>query len=191
MNSFKFCLNCSDINNLAEHLLVCSEYFIPPLSSEIDIVSYSKKIKKNGIIFEYWKEEELASLIACYFNIYETKIGFITNVSTLPKYYNNSLAKKLMNKVLKYALEKGFQRIKLEVNKENIKANTIYSNFCFKIESECNNKYLMNLLFLESINTPYCQNIEVKFLPNLSIIDVIMFNDIKKTNEIIDKFVLK
>jgi hypothetical protein len=48
----------------------------------------------------------------------------------------------------------------------------------------------IKLKFIQTEITPYKQ-FNNEFIPNLSIIDVLMFNSIKEVNEMLDKYVLK
>jgi len=106
--------------------------FNSPLSSQVtSIEKYVEKLKNNAIIFEAWDNDELIGLIAAYFKNYETKIGFITSVIVSKKYQKQGVAKILLEKTIDFAKEKGFEKIHLEVHRENKNAIGLYKTFGF------------------------------------------------------------
>lgn len=79
MSEISFSINKADKEVIEKHLFECSNSFIPPLESYVDISSYSEKLKTSAVRFEAWSKNQLVSLIACYLNDEITKMGFITN----------------------------------------------------------------------------------------------------------------
>jgi len=125
------------INSASMEVLIAfynenNETFNPPLSSQIEsIEKYVEKLKNNAVIFEAWDNDELIGLVAAYLNNYETKIGFITSVIVSRKYQKQGIAKILLEKTIDFAKEKGFEKIHLEVHKENKNAIGLYKTFGF------------------------------------------------------------
>lgn len=113
------------------HLRGCSENFIPPLATRLDIKNYSRKIFDKAVTFEAWSDNILVGLIAAYFNDYENKKAFITNVSVLKKFMGLGIARKLLDCCIQYAKQKKTDMIILEVNRNNEAAIALYKKFHF------------------------------------------------------------
>ncbi|MFW6224818.1 MAG: GNAT family N-acetyltransferase [Bacteroidota bacterium] len=138
--SFDYEINKADKYAIEEHLLKCSDSFIPPLETYVEIPRYAEKLEKYADTFEAWYNGSLVSLIACYLNNIENKKGFITNVSTLPLYQGKKISSKLFQELLNFVKDKNFDILSLEVNKLNNHAITFYKKKGFKINSELSTK---------------------------------------------------
>jgi ribosomal protein S18 acetylase RimI-like enzyme len=138
--------NSAAYNDILEHLKLCSNSFIPPLGQMIVLKDYSKKIAEKSTTFEIWNGNELAGLIAAYFNNFEKRTGFITNVSVIENYKGKKIASELMTYCIQYAKENKFREILLEVNKNNKNAISLYKKFNFEIAEERNDNLLMTLI---------------------------------------------
>lgn len=125
-------------DNLAieKHLSICSNFFIPPLETYVDIPEYALKLAKNAITFEAWYDNELVSLIACYLNNKINKNGFISNISTIPSFQGKGISSILLQNLINYAIRKDFNYLSLEVKKLNKKAISFYMNKKFKIDTK-------------------------------------------------------
>lgn len=108
------------------HLSACNDSYVPPLSRKTDLISYSKKIVEKAITFEAWNENELAGLIAAYFNDGEKHAGYITNVSVLPEFSGKGIGSELLSRCIDHAIKGNYREIRLEVNKANTKAISLY-----------------------------------------------------------------
>ena len=117
------------------HLRGCSENFIPPLATRLDIKNYSRKIFDKAVTFEAWSENILVGLIAAYFNDHENKQAFITNVSVLPGFNGKGIASQLVKMSVDYAVQNDYTEIHLEVSSKNNKAINLYTKFGF-LETE-------------------------------------------------------
>ena len=131
MDSILYTINKATVTDIELHLNKCSIYFVPPLDSYIDIPSYSFKLQTYSETFEAWYNDELISLIACYLNDHDSKIGFISNVSTVKAYQGFGIAKKMIHDLFEHAIHKGFTSLTLEVNKDNRNAIGFYENLGF------------------------------------------------------------
>lgn len=127
----RYKIKTATIKDVFEHLVKCNENFIPPLDQKVDMAAYSQKIAKNSITFEAWVNDELAGLIAAYFNDEKKQSGFITNVSTLKKYAGNRIASHLMENCISYGVQQQFSEISLEVLEDNIIAIKLYKKYGF------------------------------------------------------------
>jgi len=129
-----------------EHLLECSDNFIPNLAETVNIRDYSKKVFENAITFEAWENNKLIGLVASYFNDNKNRKGFITNVSVSKNYQGKGIAAILLNMCKNYGAKYNFNSIKLEVNKNNILAIKLYKKLGFD-ETEVK----QNILTMQSI----------------------------------------
>lgn len=138
-----------DINKASEvqifnHLTQCSELFIVPLATYVNINEYAAKIKKNAVTIEAWENEELIGLIAVYLNDTILLEGFITNVSVLQRFQKKGISKCLLLKTIELSKANNFKELKLSVYKDNVPALKLYKQNGFKKESEKENKYIMS-----------------------------------------------
>jgi len=135
-------VNTCTKKQIKEHLDTCSSSFTPPLDTRVDIDHYSKKIYFQAKRFEaieiYEHEDEaffsglpyLVGLIA----VYENKdTDFITSVSVLPQYTGKNISSKLLSA---YISASTCKRIRLEVDKENLRAISFYKKHKFKVVKE-------------------------------------------------------
>ena len=137
-----FKIKSANINNIEDHLTECSHLFIPPLDTYIDIKRYSKKLFSNAITFEAWDDGKLIGLIAIYLNDFDSKIGFITNVSIAENYLGCGLATELIKRSIEFSRGEKIKKISLEVNRNNNKAISLYKKcgFCINKDVLIDNK---------------------------------------------------
>jgi ribosomal protein S18 acetylase RimI-like enzyme len=111
---------------IKNHLMVCSNTFIPSLDSYVNINDYSKKIFEQAILFSKFDNDKLVGLVAVYDNSVE-KFGWITNVSVDPNFTGRGIATELLNECEKYFEIKRYLHIFLEVFLDNKKAINLYT----------------------------------------------------------------
>jgi len=127
---YKLCTGTpSDIIN---HLQNCSNDFIPPLHSTVDVSAYAQKLSKKATLFEAWVGNELVGLVALYMN-QETHLAFITNVSVLKNMRGKGIAQELLLNSFKHTAQNRINCISLEVNERNESALVLYKNFGFEL----------------------------------------------------------
>ena len=147
MNSISFNINyhinVSDLDSIVKHLLICDDYFEPPLSSYVNIQEYGKKLLGKAINFEAWHNNELIGLVSVYFNDTTNKIAFISNVSIDAGYQKKGIASILLKTAIAYGTDLGFSSLKLEVQPKNIKAVNLYKKLGFEEEKTYNEKLIM------------------------------------------------
>jgi 2-polyprenyl-3-methyl-5-hydroxy-6-metoxy-1,4-benzoquinol methylase len=112
-------------NKIQQHLITCSNSFIPQLDSYVNIKDYSKKIYDNAITFGKFNQDDLIGLVAAYDNLTE-KFGWITNVSVDPNHSRKGIAGDLLDRCYEYFKNKGYSNIFLEVFLDNEKAIKLY-----------------------------------------------------------------
>ncbi|MFN6039379.1 MAG: GNAT family N-acetyltransferase, partial [Bacteroidota bacterium] len=136
-----YATNRATKNDIEIHLKHCDTNFIPPLSSRLVISDYAGKIVEKSFRFEAWKSEALIGLVAIYFS--NKNNAYITNVSVLPDMEGKGIAKELMNRIFKYAITGGYERINLEVSMYNQKAIVLYRNLGFHFSENINENIKM------------------------------------------------
>ena len=138
----KYTQGQSNIKDVIDHLKECDNQFIPCLSSKIDIDEYSQKLYNHAIRFEAWLGDKLIGLVALYHNAIDEEL-FITNVSVLKEYTGGGIAKSLMSSVIDYAKQLRLGTLRLEVNKQNIRALTFYKNLNFNVVNESTHSFFL------------------------------------------------
>lgn len=122
--------NRASAHQIARHLAACDAFFVPPLSSRVDIWEYARKIAVNAMRFEAWSDS-LVGVAAAYCNDEQRRAAFITSVSVLPDWQHNGIAARLLADCIGHAREAGFARIELEVHAENHGALQMYRDRLF------------------------------------------------------------
>lgn len=107
-------------------------HFIPRLDENIDIHMYAKKIFNHGFRIEYFEDNNLCGLLACYINS-ENNFSFITTISVLPTFQKKGYAQILLDKLIEECKRiPTIYRIDLEVANSNTKALAFYRKNDFK-----------------------------------------------------------
>ena len=146
--TLKFNVNTASIEQIFSHLTECDNNFIPPLSSRVDLQTYSRKIFEKSVSFEAWLDSVLVGMINAYLDDASELTGFITNVSILKEYMGKGIASTLLEICLKHARCLGFRRIRLEVSRESTAAIKLYSLAGFRVIKESGENMLMEHEFL-------------------------------------------
>jgi ribosomal-protein-alanine N-acetyltransferase len=126
------------------HLRECSNDFIPPLESRLDIAEYARKIKSNADTFEAWNAETLVGLVAMYVD-QVNRAAFITSVSVSRDFSKLGIASDLIERSVAFARSRNCMVIRLQVNLKNDRAIDLYRKFSFKSEDETQDPMTMVL----------------------------------------------
>ena len=126
-------INKASALEIYAHLERCSHLFTPPLNTYVDLNDYCKKLKSFASNFEIWENDKLVSLIAVYMNNLDSKTAFISNVSVEEKFQGLGLASKLLKNVIEESIQKGFEKIMLQVRPNNKNAIELYKKFGFEL----------------------------------------------------------
>jgi len=129
--------------DILKHLQACNDAFVPPLSSRVDLETYSRKLSEKAVTFEAWAEGRLMGLIAAYFNNDE-KQAFITSVSVVSSYKQHGVASTLLAHCKEHAQQGHFSEIRLEVNKDNVPAVRFYTKYQFAQTHIANDVWTMS-----------------------------------------------
>jgi len=130
------------LKHIQQHLIICSNTFIPSLDSYVNIDNYSKKIFEQATLFTKFDNNKLIGLVAAYDNPTE-KFGWITNVSVDPDYSRKGIASELLNECNKYFENKKYFSIFLEVISDNEKAIKLYIKHRFTNYKIKDNKMIL------------------------------------------------
>ena len=137
----EFRINESTSEQIREHLIECSESFIPALSSYVEIESYSTKLHRMSTRIEAYENLKMIGLIA----LYEQNEPFITNVSVCPDFIGTGLSQKLLENCISYINSTGHKTLTLEVKKENSRALNFYKKNRFRVIEDKKNSYIMKM----------------------------------------------
>lgn len=124
--------NCADLGVLLIHLNRCDELFDPRLSDRVNIDAYAEKMLAFSLRFEAWHEQALIGLLAAYCNNKDERTAFITNLSVLPHWQGQGIAKHLLITCLDHLNALGFKVVELEVDRRNETAVSLYQKLRFK-----------------------------------------------------------
>lgn len=113
----------------------CDNAFLAPVCERVYYKTLIDKISKYASVYIYNKSI-IMGYIAVYMNNYESRTAYITLLGVKKEYQNLKIGTKLMIFIEDEAKGKGFEKIKLEVRKENKKAISFYKKNNYKIISE-------------------------------------------------------
>jgi ribosomal protein S18 acetylase RimI-like enzyme len=137
--------NRSSLNEVLQHLKVCDNTFVPPLSTRVNLNSYALRIWENAYRFEAWEADQLAGLVAAYCNAPDKRVAFITSVSVSPSCIGMGVASQLMAHCIHTLQHQSFKQLQLEVATTNLPAIKLYQKFGFSSECERGAALLMTL----------------------------------------------
>lgn len=132
--------NKSTYSEVYAHLQAMDKDFAIPLSKRVDVKEYARKLAENAERIEAWHDNTLIGLVA-YYNNFENKIFYVSNVSVMLKYSNQGIASSLL-KILKVKIQDNKYSIRLECYKSQLQFY-INSGFClFRDQGE--GQYMMS-----------------------------------------------
>ena len=97
----------------------------------------------SDFIVAYKDTENILGYIAIYANDYNSKIAYITLIAVNRKYQGQGIGKKLIKKAEDISSSRDFEKIRLEVHKENCNAIHFYENLGFKQEKDNDETFYM------------------------------------------------
>jgi 2-polyprenyl-3-methyl-5-hydroxy-6-metoxy-1,4-benzoquinol methylase len=138
-------INYSNEKQIANHLYICNEIFIPTLSTRIDVNDYAHKIFSHAQRFEAWVNNDLVGLVAIYCNAPDKCVSYITNVSVLPNKQGQKIASSLLTNCIKHVQQLNFECIELNVDTNNTAAIALYEKYNFTIRYIKESSILMTM----------------------------------------------
>jgi ribosomal protein S18 acetylase RimI-like enzyme len=135
----------ASLEQVLRHLECCDEWFVPSLSSRVNLDEYARKTHGNAVSFEAWDEDtgSLVGMINAYLNDPKGQTVYITNVSVVREYTGHGIASALLAICLARAQADGFSVVKLEVSPENVTAMRLYARAGFKAVADSGKGYLL------------------------------------------------
>ena len=130
---------------IMEYLIYNNDLFNPPLNLRVNVEIFASKIFSNAEQWWVFQDENPIAFMACYFNNFDKRIGFVTSISVMKDYQNKSFGTKLINSAIEYGKNKDFKKIRLEVYEKNSKAILFYRKCDFLPVKNQNGMILMNL----------------------------------------------
>lgn len=118
-------------NKIIKFIIENDSFFVPPLSQRVNLELYTAKLlsKAENYILINNKNNEIACMISCYMN--REHFAFISMVLTGGLHKGNGYATKLLSHIIEVARSKRYEEIRLEVNKKNDKAYSLYLKLGF------------------------------------------------------------
>ena len=165
MNDILYTIDKSSDITIREHLLTCSDSFIPPLSTYKDIDSYSTKIFNKAVRFEAHYNDTLVGLIALYTDN-ENNTAFITNVSVYPKFIGTGIGYTLLTNCKMYIKRKKINKLSLAVRNNNSLAINFYKKNGFVVTETNEQDYTMDLRTERNYNEEFKDTKDHKYAYN-------------------------
>lgn len=139
-------ISTTRLNAEKTYILLCQfdGYFSPPLSSHIDISTYSQKLSSFAHFVLCKEGDDPIGYIAFYENKHKNEI-YITSLCVKPDYRGNGISHSMID-YLSHNVPHGCDHITLEVRKDNFIALSFYEKEGFEIIDERTRTYMMNKL---------------------------------------------
>jgi ribosomal protein S18 acetylase RimI-like enzyme len=141
--------NKASATQIAEHLSRCDADFVPPLSSQVEINDYAKKITAKATRLEAWSGGILVGLVAAYCNDQQMRIAYITSVSVLKEWKGKGIARCLVKQCIEHAKVSDMRQISLETAKDNTTAIKLYEQSGF-VSGKANPPFIGMDLYLKN-----------------------------------------
>ena len=126
----------SEKNAILE-LLFQFDIVFPHLKEKIDDYSeYAEKLQKNALVFTATENNSVCGMMVFYANDTVTKTSYLSLIGLLPHAQGRNIGANLMNFWENYSSNAGMQKLKLEVDTDNIHAINFYKKHNFS----CMNK---------------------------------------------------
>jgi len=116
---------------IAAHLRECGDAFLQLLQTRVDIDEYARKLHASASRFEFSVDERLVGLVAVYANDPQRRCAHISHVGVLPDWRGRGLGRRLLSACLQHLTDCGFERVELEVSRDNTGAQALYSGLGF------------------------------------------------------------
>ena len=138
-------VNRASVAQVVQHLRLCDQLFVPPLSERVALTDYSAKLHERAERFEAWIDTTLVGLVAGYYDVESGVVAFISSVSVLKEWQGRGVASALVDRSIAHARHLGFELIELEVSLQNDLAVRLYQKHGFQVISRDNNRAKMVL----------------------------------------------
>ena len=179
----------SNIDLITNAIIDLEKSLLPSLSQRnINLKDYAEKLGKSGKVWCHYDMGKPISIIAGYFNDIEERRAYLALLAVDTNYRRKHLAISLISEFEEYALQKGMEKVKLEVRKNNDSAQALYCKFGYKIIGEASeNSYYMEKC-LEKLREDNELSI---FLRRVNHLFPISLSEKEALSELADKFIKK
>ena len=114
------------------HLKVFGDLLPRPLSNRTDLDAYAKKImQKAEVYFAVVDGHKVAGMMALYANDTVSHNAYLTLMSILPQFQGKGLGRIMVRRAIAVARKKDMASMSLEVDQENLKAQSLYKSLGF------------------------------------------------------------
>ncbi|EPC04178.1 hypothetical protein L861_02375 [Litchfieldella anticariensis FP35 = DSM 16096] len=110
-----------------------------------DIDSYIDKVMGSGNLVTHYNNGKLIGFVAFYCNDETMKHAFVSLIVVSPEMRNTGISCSLLETVVFMAKRKGMEKVRLEVKKNNHRAFGFYEKHGFKVNSQTEISYIMEL----------------------------------------------
>lgn len=114
------------IEELLNYMRFQANEAFPSLKDNTKLLAFATKLHENAEFCLCRDEGKLVGMIAYYANGQGADFTYIPHVYVSPNYRKVGLFSRMLNTIEKYVQEKGFSEIRLEVEKENVIAQSVY-----------------------------------------------------------------
>jgi GNAT superfamily N-acetyltransferase len=139
----EYCVGKSCKKDISQHLYECDDFFVPLLSSRVNLDEFAEKIFSSCTTFEAWHCNDLVGLVSCYFN--NERFVFINHVSVCKSFQRKGIINTLLKDCIQQSKKRDFYFLRLEVHDHNKIAKKIYKNYGFQLVSRKKDLLLFEL----------------------------------------------
>lgn len=133
-------LEVLDADSIINAIIHLEDNLSPSLSQRhLDLVKYADKLYKYGKVWCHYDQGVPVSIIAGYFNDDQEHTAYLSILAVDKNYRGKHLASSLLSEFEEYALVTGMKKVKLEVRKNNLVAQTLYRKFGYIINEDASN----------------------------------------------------
>jgi ribosomal protein S18 acetylase RimI-like enzyme len=137
--------NLATQEQISEHLRGCDRVFVQKLTARMNLDTYSKKLFEKAFRFEAWEDRTLVGLVAAYFSGgFSSSVAFVTNVSVLKSHSRLGIAGNLLGRCSDRALKNGKTDLRLEVDRGNMAAISLYQKMGYSMVEDCAKTIIMH-----------------------------------------------
>lgn len=142
----------TDIYSITEAVTKLEDNLSPSLRQRnIDLEEYANKLYNHGKVWGHYDLGLPISIIAGYFNDEQEHTAYLSMLAVNENYRGKHLASSLLAVFEEYALETGMDKIKLEVRKNNKKAQLLYDKFGYVISGDASDSSYYMIKSLKNV----------------------------------------
>jgi ribosomal protein S18 acetylase RimI-like enzyme len=119
---------------MASYLESVDDLFSVPLSSRVDLQSYSMKLLDHGIVYVAIRDDgRIAGLVGFYANDSEGGTAYLSLIVVSRDAQGRGVGTRLIAEAMSTAAKLGMQRMRLEVQRANTRAQAFYARLGFRL----------------------------------------------------------